>query len=143
MLSLFLGAGFSKWAVNLPLAAELFDYNIKPFGIHEGKKFLIIKSLKNNWDRINPNGLTEQFIFDALHYPLKVRKVVLWYIVRRLSEPFIWEEFHAQRWRRHTLMIDENRKFSIQGVKEARNFILQCMGIGLKGIITTNYDMLV
>jgi len=30
-----LGAGFSKWSANLPIARELFDLDIDPFGIRE------------------------------------------------------------------------------------------------------------
>ena len=63
--------------------------------------------------------------------------------MRRLTEPFIWTEFHAQRPRRHVLMIDENRRFDIGGVVEAKHFIQQFRGPLLSGIVTTNYDMLV
>ncbi len=28
MISIFLGAGFSKWAFDLPLVSQLFDFNI-------------------------------------------------------------------------------------------------------------------
>jgi len=143
MLSLFLGAGFSKWAVNLPVANELFDYNTKPFGPREKRKLETVKVLKANWDSTHPEGLTEQFISDALKLPLPDRKSILWYITRRLSDPFIWVEYHSQRWRRHVLMIDENRKSSIQGVVKARNFLQGFSGFLLEGIITTNYDMLV
>ena len=38
MLALFLGAGFSKWAANLPVASELFDFAIHPFGVREERK---------------------------------------------------------------------------------------------------------
>lgn len=49
MLSLFLGASFSKWAVNLLVASQLFDFNIEPWGPNEIKKLNTIKALKNNW----------------------------------------------------------------------------------------------
>ncbi len=38
MLALLLGAGFSKWAACLPLASQLFDFSIDPFGIREERK---------------------------------------------------------------------------------------------------------
>jgi len=67
MLALFLGAGFSKWAADLPVASQLFDFDIEPWGPREYKKLEIVKSLKHNWDISHPHGLTEQFIADALN----------------------------------------------------------------------------
>jgi hypothetical protein len=143
MLALFLGAGFSKWAVNLPIAKDLFDFDIEPWGPREHKKLKIIKSLKDKWDVVHPNELSEQFIADALQFPKNDKEIVLWYLTRRLSEPFIWKEFHAQRWRRHVLMIDEKRKFDVDGIKATREFFQQHRGSRMSGIITTNYDMIV
>jgi hypothetical protein len=142
MLALFLGAGFSKWAADLPVASQLFDFDIEPWGPRENRDLDRVKSLKYNWDITHPDALTEQFIADALNFDEKSRQVVLWYLVRRLSEPFIWKEFHAQRWRRHVLMIDENRRFNIPGVVKAHKFFLRFY-LSLVGIITTNYDMIV
>jgi hypothetical protein len=62
--------------------------------------------------------------------------------VRRLSEPYIWQEWHAGRVRRHVLMIDENRKWDRPGVRAAADFITQCSS-QLSGIVTLNYDLLV
>ncbi len=143
MLALFLGAGFSKWAANLPVASQLFDFDIEPWGPREYKKLEVVKLLKHNWDISHPYGLTEQFIADALNFQKNNKEAVLWYLVRRLSEPFIWKEFHAQRWRRHVLMIDENRRFNINGVNKTRSFLQRFCGPALAGIVTTNYDMLV
>lgn len=143
MLALFLGAGFSKWATNLPVAKKLFDFDIEPWGPQESKKLKTVKSLKQNWDKIHPNGQSEQFIAEALNLQEKERQAVLWYITRRISEPFIWKEFHSQRWRRHVLMIDENRRFNIEGVKKAKGFLQRFCGPTLAGIVTTNYDMVV
>jgi hypothetical protein len=141
MIALFLGAGFSKWAANLPVANELFDFNIQPW-TRENKKLDRVKELKREWDKLNPQGQAEQFIADALKFQEKDKKLVLWYIVRRLSEPFIWEEFHAQRMRRHILEIDENRKYGIDGVINAKGFLDKFISI-LNGIVTTNYDLLI
>lgn len=147
MLALFLGAGFSKWAANLPVAKELFDFDIEPFGVRENSKLERMKSLKKNWDANHLDGLAEQFIADALNFNEKNRKAVLWYVTRRLSEPFIWKEFHAWRWRRHVLMIDENRVFRVPGMKEAHDFLVRVCSrfydVKLAGIVTTNYDMIV
>jgi hypothetical protein len=142
MLSIFLGAGFSNWAVGLPVAKRLFDFNIEPWGPRENVKIKAVTTLKENWDINNPNGQTEQFIADALKSEDKNKEIVLWYITRRLSEPFIWKEYHAQKWRRHVLMIDENRKFNIPGILKAQKFLQQFYNYPLAGIITTNYDMI-
>ncbi len=143
MLALFLGAGFSKWAANLPVASQFFDFNVEPSGPRELKKLEIVRSLKHNWDKSHPYGLSEQFIVDALKFEEKKKEAVLWYIVRRLSEPFIWKEYHAQKWRRHVLMIDENRKYDRPGVIQAQKFLKKYSTPSLAGIITTNYDILV
>jgi len=147
MLALFLGAGFSKCEANLPVAKELFDFDIEPFGVREYRKLERVKSLKNDWDVNHPDGLAEQFIADALNYGENARKAVLWYVTRRLSEPFIWKEYHAGRWRRHVLMIDENRVFRVPGMKEAHDFLVRFCSrfydVKLAGIVTTNYDMIV
>jgi hypothetical protein len=141
MIGLFLGAGFSKWAADLPLVSQLFDFRISPFGPRESAKLDLVTKLKSIWDMENPNAPPERFIADALSYPARYRKAVLWYIVRRLSDPFIWTEFHSQRQRRHVLMIDEYRKYQIAGVNRAKSFLGR-FGINLSGIITTNYDLL-
>jgi hypothetical protein len=143
MLALFLGAGFSKWAAGLPLAKNLFDFDIEPWGPRESAKLETIKLLKRNWDIAHPDGQSEQFVAEALSFKEKERQAVLWYIVRKVSEPFIWKEFHSHRWRRHVLMIDENRRFKIPGVKKAGGFLQRFCNPALAGIVTTNYDMLV
>lgn len=141
MYSLFLGAGFSKWAVNLPLVNELFDFKIIVFNQTDEKRITSVKLLKLAWDKKHPDGNNEQFITYTLELEQKQREPVLWYIVRRLSEPFIWKEFHAQRWRRHEFNIDEHRKYSVEGLSKAGVLIQGLVGLSISGIITTNYDM--
>jgi hypothetical protein len=143
MLALLLGAGFSKWAGGLPVASELFDFDIEIWGPRDARRLDLVRSCKQAWDAEHPDGLPEQSVADALGFAERERKAVLWYVTRRLSEPFIWREWHAGRWRRHVLMIDENRRFDIEGVARARGFIQRLCGPGLAGIVTTNYDMLV
>ena len=142
MLALLLGAGFSKWAVDLPVASQLFDFAIEPFGSREAKMIAAVQTLKNTWDLNHPNEYAEKFIADAMQFPVKNKQAVLAYIVRRLSEPFIWKEFYGQRQRRHYLMIDENRRFEIPGIRKAKDFIEQFQNSQLGGIITTNYDLI-
>lgn len=143
MVALFLGAGFSKWAANLPLAAELFDLAVAPFGVRENRRIERISQYKQEWDAANPSGLAEQFVGAVMAGNDECRKQeVLWYIARRLSEPFIWEEWHAGRRRRHVLQLDETRKWGRAGVRPAADFIAQ-FGSRLAGIVTLNYDLLV
>jgi len=143
MLALFLGAGFSKWAAGLPLGSQLFDFAVEPFGVREHSRLERLMKLKRDWDNRNPAGLAEQFIADVLSCEdERSRGDVLWYIVRRLSEPYIWQEWHANRVRRHVLMINENRKRERPGIQAVAKFIMQCI-TQLSGIITLNYDLLV
>lgn len=144
MTCVLLGAGFSKWAAGLPTAASLFDFSFKPFGVREERKLDRIREAKQTWDERNPHGLAEQFVAHMLSSRPEEEELVLWYLVRRLSEPYIWYEDHAWRWRRHVLMIDEQRKTKRPGVKEVQYFLRelqrQCR---LTGLITANYDLLV
>jgi hypothetical protein len=144
MLGLLFGAGFSKWALDLPLAHQLFDFQITPFGVREATKLVRITRLKNNWDRENPREIAEKFIADALIRHDINKELVLWYIVRRLSEPFIWEDRYTFRTRRHILMVDENRKYEIEGMRKAQVFISSIRAMKrLSGIVTTNYDLVI
>jgi hypothetical protein len=142
MLALFLGAGFSRWAGNLPLGSQLFDFAVEPFGVREQRRLERLVQYKHDWDAANPAGLAEQFIASVLSSEdERSKEDVLWYVARRLSQAFIWEEWHAGRQRRHVLMIDENRKWERPGVRPAADFIIQC-GMQLSGIVTLNYDLL-
>ena len=66
MLALLLGAGFSKWAADLPLGSQLFDFAVEPFGVRERRRLERVTRLKRDWDTKNPAGLAEQFIADVL-----------------------------------------------------------------------------
>jgi len=142
MIALLAGAGFSKWAAGLPLAKELFDFQIEPFGVREAAWLERARELKSSWDEQHPGEPAEAFIAHALEQGAESQRVVLWYVVRRLSDPYIWKEWHAGRWRRHVLMLDENRKLARPGVRQVRDFLLTVMGPRLTGVIPTNYDLL-
>lgn len=141
-LSVLIGAGFSKWAAGLPVANELFDSPITPFGKRDSEKAEIVHLAREAWAAKHPHATAEQFIAYALAQSENLRSAVIWYIVRRLSEPYIWQEWHAGRWRRHVLMIDEYRKFERPGVPLAQEFFTR-LRPALSGIITPNYDLLV
>ena len=143
MVTLILGAGFSKWAANLPLAKDLFDLAIHPFGVREHKKLASMRALKNSWDLAHPTDPAEAFIDFATDQSREISQLVLWYVVRRLSEPYIWREWHAGKARRHVLTLDDHRKDERSGVQEARAFLLNVLGELLEGVITTNYDLLI
>ncbi|HHN8499343.1 hypothetical protein [Klebsiella quasipneumoniae] len=49
MISIFLGAGFSKWAFDLPLVSQLFDFNISYLTASEEKKLYLIKEDWSVW----------------------------------------------------------------------------------------------
>lgn len=140
-LALLLGAGFSKWAADFPLASELFDFSIDPFGPREAKHLDFLYKKKQSWDKSNKTSLAVDFIADSINASEKLRKVTVWYIARRLSEPYIWHEVHAGKRRRHVLMFDEKRKLDRPGVTKTQNFFSPLIPY-LSGILTSNYDLL-
>jgi SIR2-like domain len=143
MIALLAGAGFSKWAAGLPLAKELFDFNVVPFGVREARWLEKVRGLKHSWTSEHPGEHEEAFIAYASEHNIECRRLVLWYIVRRLSDPYVWTEWHAGKERRHVLMIDELRKLDCPGVTRARDFLMGVLGFALGGVITTNYDLLI
>ena len=142
MTALLLGAGFSKWAAGLPVASELFDLGVRPWGPREQGKLTRLKGLKEAWDSRHPHGHAEEFIAYALGLRTQTSQMVLWYLARRLSEPFLSADLYAGRWRRHVLAIDEPSVATHPGVTAARRLLSQARGPSLAGVVTTNYDML-
>lgn len=148
---LFFGAGFSKWAINLPTAPELFDFQIKVWGPREGSKLKRIKKIKEIWDNKNISSNSEEFISYLLDLSPETRKLAIWYVARRLTDPFIekdkfFEKFpmlYPEITGRRVMTIDEKRKLEISGIKKAKEFIDPLLGPSLEGIITTNYDLLI
>lgn len=143
MHALLTGAGFSKWAANLPLASELFDLAVQPFGGRESTRLGRVRECKARWDRAYPGGASELFVAYCKEEGGQVWRDVTWYIVRRLAEPYIWEEDHAYRRRRHVLSVDEHRARSRPGVSATDDFLRRVRSLDFAGAITTNYDMLV
>ena len=140
--ALLLGAGFSSWAADLPVAKDLFDFNIKVFGPVETRKLKAVEELKHNWDQENPGVYTEKFVAHALTLPARKRDQVLWYVGRSLTDPFIWYSDKSVRRRRYPLSIDEAEMFMRPAVKKARAFLKPfSKGWALSGIVTPNYDL--
>ena len=121
--ALLLGAGFSSWAAELPVAKDsLFDFNIDVFGPVEMRKLKVVEELKRDWDQENPGAYAEKFVAHALTLPAQKRDQVLWYIGRRLTDPFIWYS-ESVRIRRYPLSIDEAEMFRRPAVTTACDFL--------------------
>lgn len=141
--ALVLGAGFSRWAADLPVVTELFDFHIRPLNDRDASRLSTAKTLKQRWDICNATGHAEQFIKEVLTTGTERQKRnVVWYITRRLSDPFINKILGG--WQ--TLMIDDRRKELVEGIQQARwfiEFVRYASGGILTGVVTPNYDLLV
>jgi len=148
---LFCGAGFSKWAVGFQTAYESFDFKIKPYGPREGIRLKKIQELKIKWDEKNPSNNAEEFIGFLIDHSTKYKKLAIWYIARRLAEPFVDktgyfvnnEKMYADAKGRRVMGIDDRRKGNISEIKKTAGFINNLSGPNFSGIITTNYDLLI
>ena len=139
MLGVLLGAGFSKWAANLPLAFELFDFDLVPRNDREQRRLLLLRKDKDKWDFANPSGQAEEFVEWSLNKSAVRSSRVIWYLTRRLSDPFIATILGGTQ----TLMIDDRRARELLGVKRAQDFLRLAVGPHTSGVLTTNYDLLI
>lgn len=135
--SFLFGAGFSKWAADLPLASGLFDLAITPHGPRERSRLDRLADDWTRWRDRNPDGHVEDYIADC-HTSDKRQALAVWYVCRRLSEPFFTTMFN----RRAAYMIDDRHRFEQPGIAKAQGFVQRCVGLDVGGIITTNYDLL-
>jgi hypothetical protein len=117
VLTLFLGAGFSKWAAGLPVVRELFDFGIFPVNQRESSRLLAFQKYKEGWDKLHLGAHPETFIADGLASG-RHRRLVVWYVTRRLSEPFMAPIFGGMQ----ALMIDDRRKWKVPGIQKAHDF---------------------
>jgi hypothetical protein len=131
-LALLLGAGFSKWAAELPVVSNLFD----PRQLRGAN----LSAVKHHWDSLHPNGHPERFIHDILlNGTRSEKKQMLSHITRVLSEPFVERILGGSQ----TLMIDDKRKLNHTGIKRAKRFLETICREPISGIVTPNYDLLV
>jgi hypothetical protein len=143
--ALVLGAGFSRWAAGLPTVADLFDFQLQVLSKTEDRWLSAIEALKGAWDAEHAGTHAEEFIRHVLlGGKRRQKRYLLWYITRRLSDPFLAPVARGTQ----TLMIDESRKMGVEGVLRARDFLLSLQqidlsGVDLSGIVTPNYDLLV
>jgi hypothetical protein len=130
-----LGAGFSRWAADLPVVGGLFDMAITPLNGRESMRLRSIESLKQRWVVTHPGGNNEQFVADILSGDKsRARLHLLWYLTRRLSEPFVATITRGFQ----TLMIDDSRKLRLPGIVKAASFFARLEGLSLTGIVTPN-----
>lgn len=135
-VSLFLGAGFSKWACDLPLVSGLFDLAIHIDNATEEARLKRISALFDRWVADHPGAHVEMFIADMQMSKAK-RRLINWYIVRRLTDDFVYVGGI-----RRTFYINSYRAADHNGVQKARYLFEQLLEAGLLSIVTTNYDML-
>ena len=138
-MSVFVGAGFSKWAAKLPLANELFDFGITDLSQRDVRRLTLVQQDWERWTANNPGQLAEQFIHWCLNASTHRRSRVTWYITRRLSEPFmtrIQGNFA-------TMMINDRKAREDQGTIRTKSFLSIFPDSNLAGIVTSNYDMLI
>lgn len=139
LTALFLGAGFSKWAFELPLVNQLFDFNINITNEPELRKVELLQSDWENWKKNSGELSPEQFIYWSLNKSSHRRSRVIWYISRRLTEPFMTRILGSYA----SAMFDERAVREDENIVEIRKFLLSLSQHGLKGILTCNYDTLV
>jgi len=139
-VTLILGAGFSYWAASLPLVRSLFDSKIDILNDREERRLKKVEIFKAKWDKDHPGVNPEQFIEHILRNgTVSERKLLLWYITRRLSDPFLATITRGIQ----TLMIDDSRKTRLPEIRKATEFFEYVGHTSLAGIVTPNYDLLV
>lgn len=103
-----MGAGFSKWCINLPLVNELFDFQGN-FWTQESRKIEKLERVYINWKKKNISKTNEHFIAEVLNPENgslnRFSDELLFYISRRLTEPFIFYEQHLGAYFTHPLPI--------------------------------------
>jgi hypothetical protein len=138
MRSVLLGAGFSKWAADLPVVNQLFDMEIDPHNARDDSRLASFAKYKEKWDKEYPGMHPEEFIRRTLNGSPLRKKQLIWYITRRLSDSFIARMLGGTQ----TLMIDDRRAQLHPGVMKAKAFVTPLVESGLAGIATCNYDLL-
>lgn len=139
MVALFLGAGFSKWAFDLPLVNQLFDFDISTTSEKEKIKLRLIKKDWFEWEKLNVGVTPEKFIYWSMNKSSHRKSRVIWYVNRRLTEPFMTRIRGAYT----AAMFDERVVRENQKIIYLKNFFSLLTKNGLGGILTCNYDTLV
>lgn len=137
--AVLLGAGFSKWAASVPLASELFDFKIELTSEREARRLYRTRLLWEKWNRANNGKGVEEFIYWALNDSYRSKSNVIWYVSRRLSEPFMSRIQGGHS----ALMFDEKSAKIHPGITRAAEFFTSAAKANLAGLLTTNYDTVI
>lgn len=134
---LMLGAGFSKWSCELPLASQLFDFQIYVYNKEEESRLRRVAKLYEAWIDGRTEWDVEEFIREYQSVGDKFC-LVNWYVTRRLTEQFV-----VLGGRRHTWYINSYHARDHSGVQSVKLLLERIMNRATLGIVTTNYDMIV
>lgn len=139
MVTLFLGAGFSKWAFDLPLVNQLFDFDIATTSEQEEKRLALIEKDWIDWRRTNPDITPEKFVYWCMNKSSHRKSRVIWYVSRRLTEPFMTRISGSYT----AAMFDERIVRENDKIIYLKEFFNALSQNGLGGILTCNYDTIV
>jgi hypothetical protein len=139
MRALILGAGFSKWAADLPVVSQLFDMEVSARTDREDKRLAAIERDFRVWESANQGKSPELFVQWCQEKSTVCAKRMNWYVSRRLSDPFLSRILGGNT----ALMIDEKRTSQHQGVLRARGFLKAAIAQACTGIVSANYDLLI
>ncbi|MGF1764834.1 SIR2 family protein [Aliivibrio kagoshimensis] len=139
MLTLFLGAGFSKWAFDLPLVSNLFDFDVSVTSEQEDRKLQLIEKDWNEWEKANPGITAEKFVHWCIEKSSHRKSRIIWYVSRRLTEPFMTKISGAYS----AAMFDERVVRENKSILKLNQFFKKLQKSGLQSIITCNYDTIV
>jgi hypothetical protein len=134
-ITLLAGAGFSKWACDLPLVSGLFDFRVHAGTATEERRLARLQRMYSQWRFEHPCENNESFVAAAQTEGDKFN-LVNWYITRRLTEPFV-----VSGGRRYTWYINSYHATTHSGITRARSILKALQRIGGLSILTTNYDM--
>jgi hypothetical protein len=139
VVTLFLGAGFSKWAFDLPLVNQLFDFDISTTSEQEEKKLALIEKDWADWRKENQNVTPEKFVYWCMNKSSHRKSRVIWYVSRRLTEPFMTRISGSYT----AAMFDERAVRENEKIVYLKQFFTTLSENGLNGILTCNYDTIV
>lgn len=139
MITLLLGAGFSKWAFNLPLVDHIFDFDISTTNEQESRKLELLESDWSKWRSKNLEGTPEKFIYWSIYKSSHRRSRIIWYVNRRLTEPFMTRISGSYT----AAMFDERVVRENEQIIKIKKFLLSIVHFKLNGIITCNYDTII
>jgi hypothetical protein len=107
--------------------------------VREHRRIELVHREWTQWKFDNPDGLAEQFVGWALLLPSDRRRRIVWYLTRRLSDPFLCRILGGTA----TFTIDDRRVRELPGVVRAQRFLQRFLGSDSSGIVTCNYDLLI